>query len=774
MSEIDDSLSTAIVVMLRDTETLHEFVHGPDTVEVETESGAVPTVGKLVKDLKQEIGSITTDAVESASSAKIAATEAGRLSVVARDAAAVAEEAVAGIGEAVVAVEQNAQAAAAAVGSASEFAEASSGSSLTASQAAAAAGSARTEAVQAADRSVSAASTVSAGSARFLAPAATLPTVRDDGTPLREGDQFQSTTTKLSYNRVSGAWAPLNEGVQQVRLDLADPAKGAALSAHGEGNVAGFLDSLTTGLGDFSANNMLQIHVGDSTVEQAGGSGFLFDFITTYWRGPGMPANGMLGTINFGGSGYRLRNFVEDPLNAAFVGPTGAMPGVTAGPGQWDYYGHKPSGAVSLATALKYRSGVPVAVKHVQWVFCYGINDLILYNDVGTGTVESIANYIAGYLVKAMGRVQAAFPGDSIVLRMPNPMVARPYNAAFPSASAYPTFDTDLAASQQLVSNWNAGLRLAYQKAQNIFPRSVLFDTGAKVFGSSDPTVSPGQTAGTNPTLQDRVHPSSFGYRQIGHELFNQLFGNQQVRQCYNGRRFMADLKITNGWAGNAWDYYGQYFRNNQKFKELGSFNLVGAGATYMDVDAEPNSLKKVLAGFGAGRIFCTVGTDDLASTSLLLGNFTSMAIGASGTNSRITGVVATAVAGSRSIVTFYTDNFLSPPKISFAGQLVQGQSVFTAVMDIVPSGLASLTVTTTLAVPTNMTVEIYRHISNTRTLIATTTLGPNGFNKTLVSGTDFTAINSIGLLQEVWEILPTTATSIPAGCALKLTLNPN
>jgi len=561
---------------------------------------------------------------------------------------------------------------------------------------------------------------------------------------------------------------------QGIRNDLADPQKGASLSAHGEGNVAAYLDSMTTGLGDISATGLLQIHVGDSTVEQAGGTGFMFDFITNYWRGAGMPANGMLGTINFGGSGYRLKNFVEDPANEAFVGPTGDMPGVSAGAGQWDYFGHKPSGAVSLATALRYRLGVPSYVKHVQWVFCYGINDLILYNDVGTGSVESIANYIAAYLAKAMGKIQAAFPGDSFVLRMPNPMVARPYNASFPSASAYPTFDTDLAAAQQLVSNWNAGLRLAYQKAQNIFPRSALFDTGAKVFGPSDSSLSSGQTAGANPALQDRVHPSTFGYRQIGHELFNQIFGNQQVRQCYNGRRFMADLKITNGWAGNAWDYYGQYFRNNQKFRELGSFNLVGAGSTYMDVDADPASLKKILAGFGAGRIFCTVGTDDLLSTSLLLGNFTSIAINASGSNSRITGISAASVAGSRAIVTFYTDNYLNPPKISFAGGLTQGVSIFSAIMDVVPSGIASLTLTTTLAVPSAVVVGIYRHISNTRTLIATGTISANGFNVVLTSGTDFTAIASVGVLQEVWEILPTTATSVPTGCALKLTLTPN
>jgi hypothetical protein len=131
-------------------------------------------------------------------------------------------------------------------------------------------------------------------------------------------------------------------------------------------------------------------------------------------------------------------------------------------------------------------------------------------------------------------------------------------------------------------------------------------------------------------------------------------------------------------------------------------------------------------------------------------------------------------VAGSRSVITFYTDNYLNPPKISFAGALVQGHPVFNAIMDVVPSGLASLTVTTTLAVSTNVVVEIYRHISNTRSLVATATIGPNAFNKTLTSGADFTAITAIGVLQEVWEILPVTAAGVPAGCALKLTLNPN
>lgn len=531
----------------------------------------------------------------------------------------------------------------------------------------------------------------------------------------------------------------------------------------------------TTGMGDLSANNLVQLYVGDSTTEQAGGAGYLFDTVTTYWRAPGMPAEGMLATINFGGSGYTLKGFLTDPLNASFVGPTGAMPGVSAGPGAWDYYGHKPSGAVSLATALQYRSTMPAYVEHVQWVLCYGINDLILYNDVGTGTVQSIADYISGLLVSVISTIQRSYPGDSVVLRMPNPMTARPTNVAFPSSTAYPTFNTDVTYAQGLVANWNAGLRLAYKQVQNLFPRTILFDTWAKVFGPSTPTIDQGNTATTNPALQDLVHPAGTSYRHLGHELFNLLFGNAQTRSVYNGRRNLADLKITNGWAGNAYDYYGQYFRNNPRYKELGSYNLVGAGSTYMDIATDAASLKKILGGFGAGRVFATVSTDDSNATSFLVGNFLSLSVSVSGTNARITGLTPpTAIYGSRSTITFYTDNYLSPTKISFAGPLVQGQSVYNAIMDVVPTGLASITITTTLAVPTAVVVNIYRHISNTRTLIATGTISGNGFNKTLVSGTDFTAISSVGVLQEVWEVVPTTATSVPAGCAIKVTLNPN
>lgn len=601
------------------------------------------------------------------------------------------------------------------------------------------------------------------------------PTTRINGTALQEGDEYQNTTDKLRYTWSGSAWVALNSSAQQLESRLASTVitDGAHIVKHKQGSVASYLDSMTTGLGNVSPDGLLQIWVGDSTTEQAGGSGFLFDTISTYWRGPGMPAEKMLGTINFGGSGYRLKNFVEDGVNNSFVGPTGAMPGVAAAAGTWDYWGHKPAGAVSLATAIKYRGQIPAYVNSVQWVFCYGINDLILYNDVGAKSIEEIAAYLLEYILKAVGTIQANFPGDTVILRMPNPMAARPVNVQFPSSSAWPSFNTDEAYATQMMTKWNSALRLAYQLAQYVFPRTALFDTWKTVFGQSNPSIPAGTLANQNPLLQDPVHPSNYGYRYSGHEVMNMLFGSTQTRQTYSGRKLAADRKITNGWPGNPWDHYGQYFRNNQKFKELGSFNIVGAGSNFFDIEANAADLKKILSGFGAGKIYCAVGTDEFASVGFVLGNFTALAIAASGTNSRITGgFQPTSIYGSRSLVTFYTDNYLSPPKVSFAGPLVQDTSVFYAIMDLIPGGLASITLTTTLAVSTPVTVQVYRHVSNTRVLIATGTIAGNGFNVTLTSGVDFTAIASIGVLQEVWEIRPTVA-AVVAGCAIKATLNP-
>lgn len=715
--------------------------------------------------LRGPMGDVTPEVEALVERAELGAQQAGVSAGQAQSSAAQA-------GSSALVAEDNAASASSSAGAAIESASNASDSATSASTSQGAAADSASDASQSA---IDAAASADAAG-RFIMVSSVAPAERTNNTPLQIADEWQDDVNNLRMSWTGSAWVALNSSAQQLEVRLASntPGEGAEIVKHKEGSAGSYLDSMTTGLGNVSPDGLLQIWVGDSTTEQAGGSGFLFDTITTYWRIPGMPAEKMLGTINFGGSGYRLKNFVEDPVNNSFVGPTGSLPGVSAGPGQWDFFGHKPAGAVSLATAIKYRRDIPTYVNAVQWVFCYGINDLILYNDVGGGTVQEIADYLLGYILKAIGTIQAEFPGDSVILRMPNPMAARPVNAQFPSSVAWPNFNTDEAYAIQMMTNWNAALRLAYQLAQDVYPRTAVFDTWKSVFGNSNPAVPAGAGANQNLMLQDLVHPSNFGYRYSGHESMNLLFGNLQTKQSYSGRKFNVDRRIVNGWAGNPWDYYGQYFRNSQKFKELCSFNVVGAGSNFFDIEANSADLKNILSGFGAGKIYCAVGTDELSSVAFLLGNYTSLAINASGANARISGgFQPSTIYGTRSIVTFYTDNFLNPPKISFAGALVQDASIFYAIMDILPGGISSMTLTTTLAVSTPVTVQIYRHIRNSRTLIATGVIAGNSYSVTLASGVGFTAIPAIGLLQEVWEIKPTVAALVP-GCAIKLTLNPS
>lgn len=55
-----------------------------------------------------------------------------------------------------------------------------------------------------------------AATARFLQPSATVPTTRDDGTPLIQGDRYLSTADYMEYILKNGAWVPNNISGQLI------------------------------------------------------------------------------------------------------------------------------------------------------------------------------------------------------------------------------------------------------------------------------------------------------------------------------------------------------------------------------------------------------------------------------------------------------------------------------------------------------------------------------------------------------------------------------
>lgn len=339
-------------------------------------------------------------------------------------------------------------------------------------------------------------------------------------------------------------------------------------------NVEDALQSIPGDLGDYNVDNNLLIFCGDSTTEQMQASGYAFDRMTIR-RSVGEKWEKVLGTINFGGSGYTANGFVNDAV--------GTIPTISTsnlGINNWDYYGHKPIGAISLATAMAWRSG---KADRVTWVICYGINDCILYASVGNLSQADITNYILERLNKAITTLRVNYPQDKIVLRVPNPMTARPYNAGagFPSPTQYPSFGTDLAADQALVEKWNHALRNAYLAVQNNHTGTILFDTWLKVFGQSNTTL----TAGTQlPYLGDLVHPSGSGYVALAEALVTSLSGRFSGSST---RRQEADARAAL-LANNAWENYAGYFRDNPYFKlvagEGEKYGLVAIGSNYIDI----------------------------------------------------------------------------------------------------------------------------------------------------------------------------------------------
>lgn len=380
--------------------------------------------------------------------------------------------------------------------------------------------------------------------------------------------------------------------LDQLRVDLdgADATKGSSLVKHLQqdvGSVAmpmrAFVSSFQGGLGDYSVDGHLLLFCGDSTTEQEGAVGYGFDQMTRL-RAPGEKLEKILGTINFGGSGHQISSWVNGPL-----GPLPAYSASNLGAGNNDYYGHKPTGATTLATQLAWRAG---KAKRVTWSICYGINDCILNASVGNLSQSAISDFIESYLHAAITRIKAAYPQDRIVLQTPNPMTARPYNsgAGFPSAVAYPSFGADATDDQMLVEKWNQGIYGAYIAAKNKHPGTLLFDTWAAVFGKSDTALL---AASQIPFLGDLVHPSQAGYVARARARVALLCGDFIASPQ---RRAEADARAK-ALGVNPWDVYPGYFRGNPRYKLLAEGTFTGASSNFVDLGIPFTQWRQQVAG---------------------------------------------------------------------------------------------------------------------------------------------------------------------------------
>lgn len=394
-------------------------------------------------------------------------------------------------------------------------------------------------------------------------------------------------------------------------------------------------------LGDYTPDGQLWIFGIDSKTEQAlnannSGSAQLANYMKT-----GGKLEKLAGIINFGGSGYSMDAWLNDPQGTI---PTISTSNLSVG--NWDYFGHKPTGAIPLATALAWRSG---KADKATWFIDGGTNDLILYAANGNMTLQQITDYISSRLIKAIQRIQAAYPLDKIVLRVPSPMTARPYSTGlgFPSATAYPTFGNDLATDSTLVDKWNNGLRNGYYAARNRLPGVVLFDSWNLVFEGSNA----GLTAGTQiPFKTDLVHETNIGYAAEMRALVNYLLPNYSTHNSA-ARRDEADLRAT-ALGNNPWDNYPGYFRNNARFKKVAD-NITVSGIGINFVDLNISKVKFNEQTNNSAPIYIVIGDK---AAQYFAGYFASI----SGSITRLTSVTPTALmqtAASGEPVEIYQDN---------------------------------------------------------------------------------------------------------------------
>lgn len=378
---------------------------------------------------------------------------------------------------------------------------------------------------------------------------------------------------------------------------------------------------------DLNLNNALLIFSGDSTTEQDQANGYGMDRITTLYRGTAGRLRQIYGVINFGGSGHKLSQYVNDAVGTM---PTIPDNQTNLGTSNWDYFGHKPTGAFSLATQKAWRAANQPNRKAI-WTICYGINDCILDASIGNQTQQQITDYLAALLRTAINSIlnNAQGQNDYVILRTPNPMVARPYNpaAGFPSATQYPTFGADDATDQALVEKWNQAIRNAYIAVKGEHSRVIFFDTWDTTYGQSDTTKTATQTG----YLGDLVHPSVTGYRQRA-DAFVDVIAPLAAGSI--ARQQQAEAQAT-ALSSSAWLFYPNYFRDNNQFKRLvrlGTGNIT-CGSNYIDL---PISLADFYNYVGVGKtIYISIG--DVAAQS-----FSGYTPAASGANTRLTGVAPT------------------------------------------------------------------------------------------------------------------------------------
>ena len=321
------------------------------------------------------------------------------------------------------------------------------------------------------------------------------------------------------------------------------------------------------------------IGVGDSTTWQSQVSGAMYESFKRA-RDEGQQLENIAGTFNFATSGYTLSGFVNDARDTGFSYPT---VGSDLGVNVLDSWWHAGFNAASQATVLHFRNQSIYEGYTAIWLLCFGINDLILDNTYGNLSESGIIDYLQPLLETAIRRFILNNENDVIIIRPPNPMVARPYDdqAGFPSATEYPTFGDVVATDEALVEKWNQALRKTYERAHKTFPSCYYLDVYDDIFQVSDTTIN----ADNDTLYTDLVHPSAIAYRAMGDKL---VYAINPITEH-------AVIPVAESRESSEPWVYHNYLKHKDDYIRLASGEVVGIGASYMDVSIDTNLLKNIV-----------------------------------------------------------------------------------------------------------------------------------------------------------------------------------
>jgi len=460
--------------------------------------------------------------------------------------------------------------------------------------------------------------------------------------------------------------------------------------------------------------NQLIVFCGDSTTEQGqvANRGGLYDRLLTFHGASGGPLEGIKGVVNYGMSGYKLTQFVNDAANPAFVG-------ASAGNANWDFAGNKTFG---------YYGGVPlddaVKIGGDIYVICYGINDLIL-TTTGTGSQTDMETYLIGLLNTAVDRLRTALPRARIVLRPPNPMTSRPYNPAngFPSPTIYPTFGSNGAVDSALVTTWNAALYNAYRTVAQTNRFVDFLDVWNMVAYNWDPATVP---ANQNPYAWDLVHPNNAGYKAVADGLVLLLTG---TRFGYSQPRATQAEGMVTYFGQTAIEYYNYYPEGPNYIKLFEAPGTVTA--TYIDIDVPLSKFLSILNGITS--LSFRLANKSSGTISFSLANVTDPTGG--GTTTRISSITVAASKVGTGVVALYQD------KVSIPGSIVTRSSGTLSVVVSAGTGNSTFTIPTagTYIVTLNARAGDYNHARLGTYFITFDDASTNDFTSTQLIGSQIT-----------------------------------